>query len=104
MRAQHPKDWKRCQLGNLLRIKHGFAFKGEFFAKEGDLVVLTPGNFREEGGLSARREDPIHEHHRHGGRLKYFRKASMRQPGYWSARIRRPIVNYAHPYGISYRR
>ena len=34
-----------------LSVSHGFAFKGEFFRDEGDLIVLTPGNFREVGGF-----------------------------------------------------
>jgi type I restriction enzyme S subunit len=44
-------DWRKCRLGELLEIKHGFAFKGEHFTSAGDYVLLTPGNFREEGGL-----------------------------------------------------
>ena len=45
------EDWKHCKLGDLIEIKHGFAFKGEFFSDSGQHVLLTPGNFREEGGL-----------------------------------------------------
>lgn len=44
-------EWRQLTLGNLFEIKHGFAFKGEFFSDDGELVLLTPGNFREEGGL-----------------------------------------------------
>ena len=44
-------NWTRLYLGEALRVSHGFAFKGEFFRDEGDLIVLTPGNFREEGGF-----------------------------------------------------
>jgi type I restriction enzyme S subunit len=43
--------WHECKLGDLFEIKHGFAFKGEYFSDEGPYVLLTPGNFREEGGL-----------------------------------------------------
>ena len=43
--------WEKCSLGDLFEIKHGYAFKGEFFSDEGPFVLLTPGNFREEGGL-----------------------------------------------------
>jgi type I restriction enzyme S subunit len=43
--------WQRCRLGELLEIKHGYAFKGEFFSDAGERVLLTPGNFRESGGL-----------------------------------------------------
>jgi type I restriction enzyme S subunit len=34
-------------------VKHGYAFKGEYFVKSGHYVVLTPGNFREDGGLKS---------------------------------------------------
>jgi type I restriction enzyme S subunit len=44
-------DWRNCKLGDLLQIKHGFAFLGEHFASAGTHVVLTPGNFLEEGGF-----------------------------------------------------
>jgi type I restriction enzyme, S subunit len=42
------------KLERLIDIKHGFAFKSEFFAKEGSHVVLTPGNFFETGGYKDR--------------------------------------------------
>lgn len=48
--------WKTHTLGDFFRIKHGYAFKGEHFASSGDLVLLTPGNFREEGGLKLKGE------------------------------------------------
>ena len=44
-------EWEPVCLGEVLSISHGFAFKGEFFCEQGDLIVLTPGNFREEGGF-----------------------------------------------------
>ena len=44
-------DWRNCKLGDLLQIKHGFAFLGKHFASAGTHVVLTPGNFLEEGGF-----------------------------------------------------
>ena len=44
-------DWQPLRLGDALSVSHGFAFKGEFFRDEGDLIVLTPGNFREVGGF-----------------------------------------------------
>ena len=46
--------WRDCKLGDLLQIKHGFAFLGEHFASAGTHVVLTPGNFLEEGGFKER--------------------------------------------------
>ncbi len=44
-------EWRDCKLGDLLQIKHGFAFLGEHFASAGTHIVLTPGNFLEEGGF-----------------------------------------------------
>ena len=49
-------NWCTCKLGELLEIKHGFAFKGEYFSDKGQLVLLTPGNFREDGGLKLKGE------------------------------------------------
>ena len=46
--------WRETQIGELLRVEHGFAFKGEYFSGAGDLTVLTPGNFHESGGFRAR--------------------------------------------------
>ena len=43
--------WPRRRLGEFFRIKHGYAFKGEYFSNEGHFIVLTPGNFRADGGL-----------------------------------------------------
>ena len=39
------------KLGECLTIKHGWAFKGEFFAESGEQSILTPGNFYEAGGF-----------------------------------------------------
>lgn len=46
-------EWKRYKLGDLLRVKHGWAFKGEFFSETGIQSILTPGNFYESGGFKA---------------------------------------------------
>ena len=46
-------EWKRYKLGELLRVKHGWAFKGEFFSDTGVQSILTPGNFYEYGGFKA---------------------------------------------------
>lgn len=47
-------SWREVELGSLLRIDHGFAFKGEHFGNVGDYIVLTPGNFHEQGGFRPR--------------------------------------------------
>lgn len=53
---QGGEQWKQKPLSALCDIKHGFAFKGEYFVTEGDYVVLTPGNFFESGGYRDRGE------------------------------------------------
>lgn len=47
-------SWRETTLGELLTVKHGWAFKSEFFEDHGPLVVVTPGNFFEEGGFKLR--------------------------------------------------
>lgn len=43
---EHPP-----RLRQFIDIKHGFAFSSDFYADSGHYVLLTPGNFREEGGF-----------------------------------------------------
>ena len=50
------KGWVEKPFSELCDIKHGFAFKGEFFTKQGRYVVLTPGNYYEAGGYRDRGE------------------------------------------------
>lgn len=47
-------QWWHTTLGEVIHVKHGYAFKGEFFAGEGEELVLTPGNFPIGGGLQFR--------------------------------------------------
>lgn len=53
-------EWLECTLGDLIDVKHGFAFQGEFIHNEpqGD-ILLTPGNFAVGGGFK-------------GDRFKYY--------------------------------
>ena len=44
-------NWPPVKLGEYLRVKHGYAFKGKFFDADGPHVLLTPGSFNEEGGF-----------------------------------------------------
>lgn len=46
--------WHDCKLGDLLDIKHGYAFLGEYFGNAGSHIVLTPGNFFDEGGFKCK--------------------------------------------------
>ena len=45
-----PESWEVVKLGKHIQIAHGYAFKGEFFVSDGP-TVLTPGNFKLDGGL-----------------------------------------------------
>ncbi|MCF6282461.1 MAG: restriction endonuclease subunit S [Candidatus Polarisedimenticolaceae bacterium] len=54
--TQKSEEWIETQLENICSIKHGFAFKSKFFAKEGDYVLLTPGSFYESGGYREQRK------------------------------------------------
>lgn len=47
-------DWPVVRLGEYVRVKHGFAFRGQDFGDKGEHVVLTPGNFHDEGGFKAK--------------------------------------------------
>lgn len=49
--SSQVEGWRTVELGDLCAIKHGFAFKSEFFTTEGDYIVLTPGSFWEHGGF-----------------------------------------------------
>src|SRR5881396_1658321 len=53
MASDLPEGWRLTPLAELIRVHHGFAFKGEYFHDEppGDLLV-TPGNFEIGGGFS----------------------------------------------------
>lgn len=53
-------EWQEASLGDLIAVKHGFAFQGEFIHDEprGD-ILLTPGNFAIGGGFK-------------GDKFKYF--------------------------------
>ncbi len=52
--AKRGDNWKEATFSELCEIKHGFAFKSKFFSSSGDHVLLTPGNFYEEGGYRDR--------------------------------------------------
>jgi type I restriction enzyme S subunit len=46
-----PEKWSEVKLGDLLRIRHGYAFEGAFFRPTGEYTLLTPGHFAEDGGF-----------------------------------------------------
>jgi type I restriction enzyme S subunit len=53
--------WPVSPLQGKLHIKHGYPFKGEYFSDSGEYIVLTPGNFHEQGGFK-----------RQAGKEKYY--------------------------------
>jgi len=47
-----PEGWEPTSLSDLISIKHGFAFKGEYFSPSPTKdILLTPGNFKIGGGF-----------------------------------------------------
>ena len=47
-----PEGWEVNGLDNFISVKHGYAFKGEFFSEEPtNDILLTPGNFKIGGGI-----------------------------------------------------
>lgn len=49
-----PKGWEVSALSELINIKHGFAYKGEFFSDEKtEDILLTPGNVCVGGGFKS---------------------------------------------------
>lgn len=53
MSSSPPSDWREVELGDLVEVEHGYAFKSEHFTPGGadDRVVVSVGNFRYEGGF-----------------------------------------------------
>ena len=44
--------WKKGKLGDVIAIKHGYAFKGAFITdQKTNKILITPGNFRIGGGF-----------------------------------------------------
>lgn len=43
--------WPATRMGQYFKVKHGYAFKGQYFDSEGPFVLLTPGSFYEKGGF-----------------------------------------------------
>ncbi|QXI12205.1 restriction endonuclease subunit S [Pseudomonas zeae] len=56
-----PEGWLKTTLKTLIDIKHGFAFKSEYFSDCGPHILMTPGHFHEEGGFRCQ-----------GSKTKYF--------------------------------
>ena len=49
-------EWRLVPLGHVISIKHGYAFKGEYFSDEATgPILITPGNFAIGGGFKQAR-------------------------------------------------
>ena len=47
-----PKDWELKKLIELISVKHGYAFKGEYFTNiPNNNLLLSPVNFKPSGGI-----------------------------------------------------
>lgn len=57
MKATGSETWSVRKLGEFFQLKHGYAFKGEFFSESGPYIVLTPGNFFDEGGFKNKEKE-----------------------------------------------
>ena len=56
-----PEVWREVKLGDVVDIKHGYAFKGKYITDEtNNNILVTPGNFHIGGGFKS-------------SKLKYFR-------------------------------
>lgn len=53
-----PIDWNVIRLGDYITLKNGYAFKSEFFSSNGP-IVMTPGNFKLDGGLKFNEKNTI---------------------------------------------
>ena len=53
---KNDDGWITTKLNEIILVKHGFAFKSEFFSNNGEFILLTPGNFYEDGGYRNRGE------------------------------------------------
>jgi type I restriction enzyme, S subunit len=50
--GQIPYGWIEARLGDFIDVKHGYAFKGEYFSEKlNNNLLLTPGNFKIGGGF-----------------------------------------------------
>lgn len=49
---ERENEWKEYKLGEFIKVKHGFAFKGEYITtEETHNILVTPGNFHIGGGF-----------------------------------------------------
>lgn len=48
--------WREVKLGDLISIKHGYAFKGDdIITEDNGVVLVTPGNFSIGGGFQEKK-------------------------------------------------
>lgn len=44
------------KVGDICQIEHGYAFKSKYFSNRGKYILLTPGNFKPDGGIKLQGE------------------------------------------------
>lgn len=50
------ETWKNYKLGDFIKIKHGYAFKGKYISLDDNgIVLVTPGNFAIGGGFQEKK-------------------------------------------------
>ncbi len=50
------ENWKECRLGEIVKIKHGYAFEGNSISfDDNNIVLVTPGNFAIGGGFQEKK-------------------------------------------------
>ena len=48
------EGWREVKLGDLIEVKHGYAFKGQYITSEvNNNILVTPGNFHIGGGFKS---------------------------------------------------
>lgn len=50
------EEWKEYKLGDIIKIKHGYAFEGKSISfEDNNIVLVTPGNFAIGGGFQEKK-------------------------------------------------
>lgn len=47
-------SWEEIPLGDLIDVKHGYAFDSQYYSDAGEYILLTPGNCHETGGFKSK--------------------------------------------------
>lgn len=47
-------SWEAVRLGDVIDVKHGYAFDSQYYSDAGEYILLTPGNCHEAGGFKSK--------------------------------------------------